>query len=105
VLDLAKQQPELSAPIISGYPAIQAEIAYSARNEMAATLDDVLERRTGLQFFSWEAAISAAPVAAAVMQREMGWSDAETQRAVSDYVGTLSKWTQKIGLAKDELKA
>ena len=105
VLDLAKQQPELSAPIISGYPAIRAEIAYSARNEMAATLDDVLERRTGLQFFSWEAAISAAPVAAAVMQREMDWSDAETKRAASDYIGTLSKWTQKIGLAKDEAKA
>ena len=105
VLELAKQQPELSVPIVDGYPAIQAEIAYSARTEMAATLDDVLERRTGLQFFSWEAAMTAAPVAALVMQCEMGWSDPETQRAVSDYVGTLSKWTQKIGLAKDEAKA
>jgi glycerol-3-phosphate dehydrogenase len=105
VLELAKQEPELGAPVVDGYPAIRAEIAYSARNEMAATLDDVLERRTGLQFFSWEAAIAAAPVAAAVMQREMGWTDAEAQRAVSDYVGTLSKWTQKIGLAKDEAKA
>ena len=57
-------------------PAIQAEIAYAARFEMAATLDDVLERRTGLQFFSWKTATAAAPVAAAVMQREMGWDDA-----------------------------
>lgn len=105
VLELAKQEPELSAPVVAGYPAIRAEIAYSARNEMAATLDDVLERRTGLQFFSWEAAMAAAPVAAAIMRREMGWNDAEMQRAVSDYVGTLSKWTQKIGLAKDEPKA
>jgi glycerol-3-phosphate dehydrogenase len=105
VLELVKQEPELGAPVVDGYPAIRAEIAYSARKEMAATLDDVLERRTGLQFYSWEAAMAAAPVAAAVMHREMGWTDAEAQRAVSDYVGTLSKWAQKIGLAKDEAKA
>jgi glycerol-3-phosphate dehydrogenase len=105
VLELATQEHQLSASIVAGYPAIRAEIAYSARNEMAATLDDVLERRTGLQFFSWEAAMTAAPVGAAVMQREMGWDDAETQRASNDYAGTLSKWTQKIGLAKNEAKA
>ena len=105
VLDLAEEDPELAQPIVDGYPAIRAEIAYAARFEMAATLDDVLERRTGLQFFSWQAATAAAPVAAAVMQREMGWDDAESQREVSEYVGTLSAWTQKIGLAKVGTKA
>jgi len=101
VLELAKQEPELSAPVVAGYPAIRAEVAYSARKEMAATLDDVLERRTGLQFFGWNAAMAAAPVAAAVMQHEMGWDDTETAGAVSDYVGTLSNWARKIGLAPD----
>jgi glycerol-3-phosphate dehydrogenase len=105
VLELAEQEPELSDPLVPGYPAIRAEIAYSVRNEMAATLDDVLERRTGLEFFSWSAAMVAAPVAASVMRREMGWNEAETQRAVSDYVGMLSAWAQKIGLAKNEAKA
>ena len=56
VLDLATEDPKLAQPIVDGYPAIRAEIAYAARFEMAATLDDVLERRTGLQFFSWDAA-------------------------------------------------
>ena len=105
VLELANEEPELSDPLVRGYPAIRAEIAYSARNEMAATLDDVLERRTGLEFFSWSAAMEAAPVAASVMRREMGWNDAETERAVSDYVGMLLAWTEKIGLAKNEAKA
>ncbi len=72
---------------------------------MAATLDDVLERRTGLQFYSWQAAMAAAPVAAAVMQREMGWDAALTQRAVKEYVDTLAGWVQKIGLAKEGAKA
>jgi len=80
-------------------------LAYSARNEMAATLDDVLERRTGLQFFSWKTAMAAAPVAAAVMQREMGWDSAETHRAVEAYIGTVSGWAQKIAVAQNEAKA
>ena len=105
VLDRAKQELTLGLLLVDGYPAIRAEIAYSARNEMAATLDDVLARRTGLQFFSWKAAMAAAPVAAAVMQHEMGWDDSQTRRAVSEYVGTLAAWSQKIGLAKDEAKA
>jgi len=105
VLDLARREPELRLPMVEGYPAIRAEIAYSARNEMAATLDDVLERRTGLQFYSWEAAAAAAPVAAAVMQREMGWDGAQTQTAIEEYVETLAAWTQQIGLAKDAAKA
>ncbi len=105
VLDLAKQESELMLPIVNGYPAIRAEIAYSARKEMAATLDDVLERRTGLQFYSWEAASTAAPTVAAAMQREMGWDDAHTQHEVEEYVSTLSAWTQKIGLAQDATKA
>jgi len=105
VLDLARREPELDLPIVEGFPAIQAEIAYSARNEMAATLDDVLERRTGVQFFSWATAMAAAPVAAAVMQREMRWNAAQTQRGVDDYVNILSGWMQKIGLSKDRAKA
>jgi len=105
VLDLARQQPELAQPIVAGFPAIQAEIAYSARNEMAATLDDVLERRTGVQFFSWKTAMAAAPIAAAVMQKEMGWDSAHTQREVDDYVHTISEWTQKIGMANTDAKA
>jgi glycerol-3-phosphate dehydrogenase len=105
VLELAKKEPGLDKPIIEGYPAIRAEVSYAARNEMAATLDDVLERRTGLQFYSWEAAMAAAPVAAAVMQREMGWDGEYTQRAIDEYVGKLCGWTQKIGVAKSAAKA
>jgi glycerol-3-phosphate dehydrogenase len=105
VLDLAKREPGLAQVLVEGHPGIRAEIAYSARHEMAATLDDVLERRTGLQFFSWEAALAAAPVAAAVMQLEMGWGGDQTQKAIDEYAGTLMAWTRKIGLAKDATKA
>jgi len=65
----------------------------------------VLERRTGLQFFSWKAAMAAAPVAAAVMQRKMAWDAPQAQREVDDYVSSLSAGMQKIGLAKEAAKA
>jgi glycerol-3-phosphate dehydrogenase len=105
VLALAQKEPELAQPIIDGFPAIRAEIAYAARNEMAATLDDVLERRTGMQFFSWKTAMAAASVAAEAMQREMGWDQERTRREVDDYVSTLAGWMRKIGLANDATKA
>jgi glycerol-3-phosphate dehydrogenase len=105
VLDLAQVEPELVRPVVDGYPAIQAEIAYAARFEMAATLDDVLERRTGLQFYSWELAMKAAYAAAAVMQREMRWSDADAQREVTEYVNRLTAWSEKIGMANRAAKA
>jgi glycerol-3-phosphate dehydrogenase len=105
VLELAKQEPELSQLVVEGHPAIRAEITYSARFEMAATLDDVLERRTGIQFYSWQAAMAAAPAAAAVMQREMGWDNGQAERAIQEYASTLAAWSQRIGLEKGTTKA
>jgi glycerol-3-phosphate dehydrogenase len=105
VLGLAIAEPELARPVVVGYPAIQAEIAYAARFEMAATLDDVLERRTGLQFYSWSLAMKAASTAATVMQREMRWSNADTEREITEYVSRLRDWSERIGLANAATKA
>jgi glycerol-3-phosphate dehydrogenase len=105
VLNLIATEPELAKPVVEGYPAIRAEIAYAARFEMAATLDDVLERRTGLQFYSWPLAIKAVSSAAALMQREMRWSDADTQREITEYVNRLKDWSERIGLANGVAKA
>jgi glycerol-3-phosphate dehydrogenase len=39
--------------IIAGGGAIRAEVVYGVRYEMAATIEDVLARRLGMQFYSW----------------------------------------------------
>ena len=57
VLQLAQDDSALAEPIVPGFAPLRAEIAYCARNEMAITIEDVLMRRTGLQFYSWQAAI------------------------------------------------
>jgi glycerol-3-phosphate dehydrogenase len=45
VLALAHER-DLDRPLIEGLPYLEAEVAYAARHELAATVEDVLERRT-----------------------------------------------------------
>lgn len=98
VCSLAQQQPALSAPLVDGFPAIQAEVAYGVQHEMARTLEDVLARRIGLQFFGWKLAIDAAPRAAAIMAPLLTWSEAEQHSAVEQYVSAIATAAQRIGL-------
>ena len=52
VLELTKQSRGLAEPILAGSAPIQAEVIYSIRHELAATLEDILARRLGVQFLS-----------------------------------------------------
>jgi glycerol-3-phosphate dehydrogenase len=98
VLATAATNPELKSPIVVGAPAIQAEIVYCARQEMAITIEDVLARRIGLQTFSWSLAMQAAPVVAGHLARELGWSQEEKDGAVRDYVDKVARMLQMVGL-------
>ncbi len=98
---LAKGRPELWLPLVAGLAPIRAEVVYAVQEEMAMTLEDVLARRIGLQFFSWRAAIEAAPAAAGLMAPILGWSHADEQAAVSRYVNRICSAMQRIGLEPD----
>ena len=98
ILAMANRHPALAQPIIPGFPAIQAEVVYAARQEMAMTLEDVLARRIGLQFFSWGDAKQAAPVVAALLGQELGWSSAEQQAAIATYIGKIERLIKTAGL-------
>ena len=73
VLDLAREDASLLAPLAEGAPQIQAEVVYSAREEMAVSLEDILSRRLGLRYFDWRLAAQAAPAVARILARELGW--------------------------------
>jgi glycerol-3-phosphate dehydrogenase len=105
VMELAKGEPGLAEPIVAGFAPLRAEVAWCARNEMAMTIEDVLMRRTGLQIFSWQAAISAAAPTAAILAKELGWS-ADGQRAsVEEYVSKIRRWLELAGLPADSATA
>jgi len=99
VMALIKNEPRLAAPLLPGLAPLCAEVAYSARYEMAMTIEDVLMRRTGLQFFSWNAAISAAAPTGAILAKELGWTPEEERTAVDQYRIEMGRLTQMAGLS------
>jgi len=79
VLDLARERPELAAPIVPGRPDLLAEATLAARHEQARGLADVLLRRTRLGILAAPALRdpeALRPVAAA-MGAELGWTEAQ----------------------------
>jgi len=99
---LMQADPELRRRIVSGAAAIRAEIVHAIWQEMAVTLEDVLARRLGLEYFSWELAVEAAPVVASYLARELDWSEAQKSDAVSGYVGKIRRRQSTIGVRKVE---
>jgi glycerol-3-phosphate dehydrogenase len=98
VLLLTKDAPQLLTPLASGFAPICAEVVYCARNEMAATIEDVLMRRTGLQFYSWEAAIAAAAPTGELLGAELKWTPDQIESRVDEYVGKIRRLQNLAGL-------
>ena len=96
VAAIAGENPELKSLIVPEFPAIRAEIVYCARLEMAMSLEDVLARRIGLQFFSWDLATQAAPVVGALLGRELNWSESLKERAIEQYATKLNRMKEAL---------
>ena len=95
---MTKDNPRLKEPIVEGSASVLAEVVYGVREEMATAIEDILARRTGLQFFSWEQARAAAPAVGAVMARELGWSPGQQKDAVEGYASKIDRLMELIGL-------
>jgi glycerol-3-phosphate dehydrogenase len=91
VLALMRERPEWKTALVPDAAPIQAEVVYGARQEMAMSVEDVLARRLGLQFYSWELALKAAPDVAELLGNEWNWSEDWRWRAAQDYVGRLQR--------------
>jgi glycerol-3-phosphate dehydrogenase len=103
VLQLTRENPGLAQPILTGSPPIQAEVVYCVREELAATVEDVLARRLGVQFYSWREAIHAAPLVGSLMARELNWSNDHTKRVIENYVQNINRLLQQAGLEPEQV--
>jgi glycerol-3-phosphate dehydrogenase len=86
ILEIARSNPRLKAALAEGLPHIEAEVLYAARYEMAATVEDFLARRTRIALLARDSGRAAAMRVATLMGEELGWTSAEVERAVAEYV-------------------
>jgi glycerol-3-phosphate dehydrogenase len=99
VLAVARENAKLLQPIIAGFPALRAEVVYAVRYEMAATIEDVLARRIGMQLHSWRDAMDAAPVVGSLMAAELHWDETSASEAVHRYVEKINRLLDSAGLS------
>jgi glycerol-3-phosphate dehydrogenase len=100
ILELTAEDPALIQPILAGGRAIRAEVVYAVRYEMAATIEDVLARRVGMQFYSWTDCIDATPIVGSLMMKELQWSTAFTRDAITGYAEKIEHLLDSAGLSR-----
>ena len=102
VLELAEKEPDLARPLVEGLAPIRAEVIFGAREELAATIEDVLARRIGLQVYGWRDAMRAAPDVADLLARQLGWPEAARRETAIGYLAKIEKWMQTSGIPAAE---
>ncbi|WP_420208284.1 FAD-dependent oxidoreductase [Candidatus Electronema sp. JC] len=88
VMETAAGDAELLKPLSPGVSVCAAEVLHAARKEMAAHLDDVVFRRTGMGTIGCpdEAALNRA---AAIMAAELDWDE---QRTAAEKAAVLARY-------------
>jgi glycerol-3-phosphate dehydrogenase len=76
---------DLAAPLHPALPYTGAEVLWAARAEMAATVEDVLARRTRALFLNARAAIAMAEPVAKILAAHFGYDEAWIAAQVSDF--------------------
>ncbi|HUQ39322.1 MAG TPA: glycerol-3-phosphate dehydrogenase/oxidase [Acidimicrobiales bacterium] len=90
VLAMIEADPELAAPLVPTLPYVRAEAVYAARYEMAATLDDVLSRRTRALLLGREACVAAAEDVARLIAPELGWRPQDVAAEVQAFLAVAA---------------
>jgi glycerol-3-phosphate dehydrogenase len=102
VLALADGRPDLLEPLVDGLPYLAVEALWSVRREMAASVSDVLDRRTQATYRDARAAAAAAPRVAALIGPELGWDDARIRAEAEGYAARVRRDLLRAGLDPDE---
>jgi glycerol-3-phosphate dehydrogenase len=93
IFNLVRERRELAAPLLPGYPAIEAEVIHVARRELAQRVDDVLVRRIHPYYEAPEHGLAAARRTAELLAEELGWDAARIDKEADRY-RRLVAWEQ-----------
>ena len=82
---MAAARPELAEALVPGRPEVLACVEWAVTRELAATVDDVLQRRLPLFFKDSDQGLGCAEAVAAHMASLLGWSPARTAMELERY--------------------
>jgi len=86
------QNENLGKRLAHGYPYLEAEVAYCARNEYCESAIDFIARRTRLAFLETDAARRALPRVIEILANEHKWDKSrqtEELRKATDFLKTF----------------
>jgi glycerol-3-phosphate dehydrogenase len=96
---LSSEDSGLDALLHPRLPFRAREVVWSARNEMARTVEDVLARRTRALFLDARAAIEAAPAVATLLARELKRSKAWRTKDLTGFLEVAKGYIYQEGEA------
>lgn len=91
VLRLVAGDPTLGSRISASSPDLLAQVVHAARHEGAATLEDVLARRTRLSVRARDAALGSARVVAELLATELGRDDLWVEQQLGAYADAVRR--------------
>jgi glycerol-3-phosphate dehydrogenase len=101
-LELAKlceANQSLTEPIVPGRLEIMAQVDFGVHEELAASVSDVLTRRTQIFFRDLQQGLGSVEKVAARMAELIGWSDEERQKSIDAYkaeVAVSQRWREEL---------
>jgi glycerol-3-phosphate dehydrogenase len=101
-LELAKlcaEHPRLLEPIVPGRIEIMAQVDFGVHEELAASVTDIMVRRTQIFFRDHQQGLQSVEKVADRMAELIGWSAEERQRSIDEYkaeVALSQKWREEL---------
>jgi len=99
VVKLCAESPVLLESIVPGRVEIMAQVDFAVREEMAASVSDVMIRRTQIFFRDRQQGLGSVDKVANRMAKLIGWSEEEKQRSIDAYkaeVALSQKWREEL---------
>jgi glycerol-3-phosphate dehydrogenase len=101
-LELAKlcaANPSLMEPIVPGRVEIMAQVDFGVREELAASVSDIMIRRTQIFFRDFKQGLGSLDKVALRLAHLIGWSDEEKQKSIDAYeaeVALSQRWKEEL---------
>ena len=96
---LCAVNPELLEPLIPGRPEILAQVDWAVTEELAASVTDIMIRRTQLFYRDLDQGLGAVDKIANRMAQVIGWTEEEKRRSIADYrheVALSRRWKDEL---------